>query len=239
MTTSLAVIIPAFNEEKGISKCIRSVTTVLTNIKSKATLIIVNDGSTDNTLQILHDEKKKHKKMLTIVSYPKNKGYGAALATGIRTAIKLKYTYGLIMDSDLTNDPKDIPRFFSKIQEGYDLVKGSRYVKGGKAHGVPFKRRLPSIIGNRIASLLFMHSLKDNTNGFRIIRLSYAKHVPYKEQGFSHILEEVYHLKKKGAKITEIPVILTTRKNGSSSFTYTPHVYISYLKHPLRSFFRK
>lgn len=236
MKSSLAVIIPAHNEEKGILKCISSVITELKKIHNTSVLLIVNDGSSDSTLAILKKAKNRYKRKLEYVTYEKNKGYGGALTTGIRFATKKCYTYALIMDSDLTNSPSDIVRFLDKIEEGYDLVKGSRYIRGGRTKNVPFKRQIPSIIGNLLTSFLFMHSLRDNTNGFRIMRLSHAKNIPYKETGFAHILEDLYHFKKMNARITEIPVILTTRKKGSSHFTYTPKVFYSYLKYPLKHF---
>lgn len=237
MTTSLAVIIPAFNEEKGISTCIEKVNKELAKLKGRKTLLIVNDGSTDNTLNVLKKEKMKYKNTLEIITYQKNKGYGGALATGIKTAIKQGFTYGIIMDSDLTNDPKYIPHFLHKIEEGYDCVKGSRYIKGGGTKGVPFKRRLPSILGNSFFFFCFGLQVHDNTNGFRIVKLKMLKGIPYKEKGFSHILEEMYYLRKKHAKFAELPIILTTRKKGISHFKYTSRVFYDYLKFPLRSLF--
>ncbi len=231
---SLAVIIPAYNENKGILKCIRAVMAELKTIRIKSALIIVNDGSTDTTLDVLTKAKKMYRQTLHVVSYTRNKGYGLAIAAGIRAAIKDNYTYALIMDSDLTNNPKYIPVFLKKIQKGYDCVKGSRYIRGGSAKTVPIKRRLPSRAGNIFASIFFRLGIHDYTNGFRIVKLAKLKNVRYKEPGFAHILEEVYYLKKNGGNFAEIPIILTVRKSGKSKFKYSLATFISYSKYPMR-----
>ncbi len=231
---SLAIIIPAYNEDKGILKCIRAVMAELKTIRIKSTLIIVNDGSTDTTLDVLTKAKKMYRQTLHVVSYTRNKGYGLAIAAGIRAAIKDDYTYALIMDSDLTNSPKYIPQFFEKIEEGYDCVKGSRYIYGGHANTVPINRRLPSLIGNFFAGMFFCLGIHDYTNGFRIIRLSKLKNVKFIETGFAHILEEVYLLKKNGGAFSEIPVTLTVRKDGKSKFKYNLATFRSYIRYPVK-----
>jgi dolichol-phosphate mannosyltransferase len=231
---SLAVIIPAYNEEKGILKCIRAVMAELKTKSIKFTLIIVNDGSTDTTLDILNKARKTYGSKLHIVTYRRNKGYGLAIAKGIQAAIKLRFTYGLIMDSDLTNNPKYIPQFFKKIQEGYDCVKGSRYIQRGSARTVPINRKIPSYAGNIFAGLFFRLGIRDYTNGFRIVKLAKLKKVTYKEPGFAHILEEVYYLKKNGGRFAEIPITLTVRKSGKSKFRYSFATFISYAKYPMQ-----
>lgn len=238
MKASLAVIIPAFNENRGIKKCIGSVERELSKIKQKTTLFVVNDGSTDSTLEILTKAKKKYKTKLEVISYKKNKGYGLAIATGLKQAIQKNYTYALIMDSDLTNDPKLIPLFLKAIEEGYDCVKASRYIKGGNSKNVPLRRRLPSVLGNKFAGLFFHAGIHDYTNGFRIVRLSKIRGIHYKERGFAHILEEVFYLKTKHAKFAEIPITLTTRKTGASKFRYNVSTFWSYAKYPIQSLWK-
>jgi dolichol-phosphate mannosyltransferase len=235
MRSSLAIIIPVYNEEEGIVECIASVFKVLKTLSIKSKIFVVNDGSTDNTLRILVRLRKKHKLKLEIVTHSKNKGYGLAIAEGIKKSAKTNFTYILAMDSDLTNNPKYIPLFLKKIEQGYDCIKGSRYIKGGGTKGIPLKRRVPSVLGNLFFRLFFNMGIKDYTNGFRIVKLSFLKNIKYKDKGFSHILEEMYYLKKKNAKVGEIPIILSVRKTGKSHFKYTPKVAYQYLKYPIMS----
>jgi len=227
-----------FNEEKNAEKCVVEVMKVLTHLRPSTNLLIVNDGSTDNTGSVLSQMKKKYTN-LTVVINKSNGGYGAALQTGIKKALELRFTYGLFMDSDLTNDPIFIKNFVTQLKRGVDCVKASRYIKGGGMINVPYYRQFISIVGNMIARSLFGINVNDCSNGFRMVRLSLLKNIIFKQQNFSIIMEELYYLKKKGATFMEIPNVLTARKNTLSKFRYYPSIFWDYLKYPLMAFFVK
>ncbi len=233
---SLAVIIPMYNEEATASKCIDKVVEEIKKLKLKSTLMIINDGSKDSTLKILTEKKKIYKNKLIIIN-KKNGGYGSALRLGIKKAIELKFEYYLTMDSDLTNPPKYIPKLISALKNGADCVKASRYIKGGKMVNVPYYRQIISIIGNYFAKLAFNVGINDCTNGFKIVKLSYLKNINFKENNFSIILEELYYLKKAGAKFAEVPNILYCRTNSKSHFNYTPKIFYDYFKYALLAIF--
>lgn len=234
---SACVIIPMYNEEHGAERCVRAVVSVLQNIEIPSSLLVVDDGSKDTTLKILQRLEKVYKDKFTIISHKQNQGYGAGLATGVREAIKREYEYCIFMDSDLTNSPDFIPKFVDQIDNGYDCVKASRYIQGGGMAGVPFLRRIFSRFGNMVASILFNLGVHDCSNGFRMVRLEMLKSVRYKENGFSIILEELYYLKKKGARFKEIPNILTNRSIGKTSFSYTPRMLWDYAKYAIKAIF--
>ena len=233
----IAIVIPMFNEEKIAEKAIDRVIEIIRKIKAKVKLIVVNDGSRDDTLQILNNKRRIYPGKLTIVSYPKNKGYGKALQQGISKANKLKFDYVLFMDSDLTNNPKDILLFMEKMNDDPDCIKGSRYINGGGMKGVSLKRRVLSRVGNLIASLCFRLGIKDHTNGFRMLKLSKIKGIKFRENSFAIILEELYHLKKRRAKIVEIPVMLTSRKNTKTHFKYNITTFYNYGKYAIKALF--
>ncbi len=226
-----------YNEEKVASRCINAVIKELKKVKSKSILIAVNDGSHDKTKEILDILQKKEKKYLHVVHHTKNKGYGGAIQTGIETSLKNGYEFCLTMDSDLTNDPKHIHKFTKMMNSGYDCIKASRYVKGGKTVGVPLYRRVISQTGNFVASLLFNVGIKDCTNGFRMVRLSKLKGIKFRERNFSIILEEMYYLKKRGSRFTEIPYTLTARTDTVSHFSYKPRIFYDYFKYVLSAAF--
>jgi glycosyltransferase involved in cell wall biosynthesis len=232
---SLAVIIPMFNEEKVAAACIDAVIKILKTIKIPTVLVVINDGSSDKTQEILEKKQKKYGKKLVVITHKKNKGYGAALQTGMKKALQLHYTWGLHMDSDLTNDPKYIHDFAKHVDEEYDCIKASRYIKGAATRNVPVFRRFVSIVGNFAASGLFNVGIRDCTNGFRMVRLNILKDVTFQENNFSIILEELYYLKKKHAKFKEIPYILTARTNSISHFVYKPKTFYDYFKYALKS----
>lgn len=237
MNKRLAVIIPMFNEEHGAERCVREMFKVLDASLPDVPLYVVNDGSADQTPNILENLKAQYPR-LKVLHHQKNAGYGAALLTGARAAHQDHFEFGLFMDSDLTNDPQLIKVFEQKIQAGSaDVYKASRYVDGGGMSGVPLKRRMISIIGNFIASSLFGVGVHDVTNGFRAVRLAMIADVQFTERGFPSILEEMWLLKKKGAKFQEIPYVLTSRTDGdqNSKFRYNAKMFWNYLKYALKA----
>lgn len=233
----LAVIIPMFNEQANAERCIIAVTAVIQTRVPKARLFVVNDGSSDLTPSIL-ERLSTLGLPFTYISHPQNKGYGAALVSGAQLALKHGYQFGLFMDSDLTNDPELIPVFAERLKKGdIDFLKASRYVKGGGMQGVPVYRQLFTIIGNRVASILFGMGIRDCTNGFHAVRLEILSKMQPKERGFPFLMEELCFLKSKKARGAEIPYTLTARSgpDGDSKFSYSFKTILTYLKYALRA----
>ena len=233
---SFAVIIPMFNEACGAKECVKKVCNVLQKTPHQTVLIVINDGSTDDTSVVLQRLEKKYAE-LHLIGSDVSQGYGMALRIGIVTALSLGLDYALFMDSDLTNHPKYIANFVPKMKAGIDIIKASRYVDGGKMENVSFLRRYISIWGNRIASLLFRIPIKDCTNGFRAVKLSILSKMPLKESGFAILMEEMLYAKYLAESFSEIPYTLTSRRDSPSSFAYNLHIFYSYLKYPIMGFF--
>lgn len=235
----LAIIIPMYNEEANAERCAREVCAVLRTRLPEGRLFAVNDGSADKTLEIL-TRLASELPELVVVNCERNGGYGKAVATGMNAAHAQGFAFGLVMDSDLTNDPSLIPQFAERLQPNeLDLLKASRYIAGGGMRGVPMYRQMYTIVGNRIASLLFGMGIRDCTNGFHAVRLELVAGEKFVERGFSFLLEELLVLKKKRARAAEIPYILTSRSSegGVSKFSYRPKVLWAYLKYALRAAF--
>lgn len=226
-----------YNEEKVANRCIEKILAQLKKETAGTILITVNDGSNDKTFSILESWKQKEKKLLHIVHHRTNRGYGGAIQTGIKEAIKLGYYYTLTMDSDLTNDPKYIHTFIEASRTDIDCIKASRYIQGGKVVNVPAYRVFISYVGNKLASILFNTGITDCTNGFRMVKTSLLKGIKFRENNFSIILEELYYLKKKKATFMEIPNTLTARTDSSSHFSYKPKVFYDYFKYTLLAAF--
>ncbi len=226
-----------YNEESGAEKCVRAVSQVLQTQLPDVRLYAVNDGSSDKTLSILK-RLASEGYPLEVINHEQNKGYGAAILTGARAAHKDGFEFGLFMDSDLTNDPNLIPTFYHRLNEGtVDLIKASRYIQGGGMQGVPFKRQIITILGNKVASSLFQMGINDCTNGFRAVRLSLISDLQFKERGFPSIIEELYYLKLKGARALEIPYILTSRQDDrTSKFRYDFNTFYTYFKYAFKAF---
>ncbi len=177
---------------------------------------------------------------IILLSHKYNKGYVAALNTGINYALSQNYDYALFMDSDLTNHPKYISRFIEKMNKGYEYIKATRYVKGGSVSGVSWQNRSLSVIGNLIAKWLYKLPLTDLTNGFRAVKLSIFKKINLNETGFAIIMEELYRAKFVTESFSEIPYELTARteNQGESKFNYSMKTCIIYLKYSFKSYFK-
>jgi len=227
-----------YNEERGAENCVRRVCAVLAGIQIPSKLLVVNDGSRDATRAIL-DRVALDLPNLEVVHHERNSGYGGALRTGMRKAAEADFDYALFMDSDLTNDPADIPRFVEKMKEGFDVIKATRYSLGGEVLGVPAYRVWISRVGNTIARRLYGLPIADCTNGFRAVRTSLLRQMELKEQKFPIIMEELYYCKRLARTFAQIPVRLTNRgeEQRPTSFAYRPRVFYDYLKYPVRSLF--
>jgi dolichol-phosphate mannosyltransferase len=234
---SLAVIVPMYNEEQGAEQCVRTVNRVVASLPTRTVLIVVNDGSTDTTRKILA-ALSAAEPALVVLDHERNQGYGGALRTGARYAASAGYEYVLFMDSDLTNDPGSLPAFLEKMRQGCDVIKASRYVRGGRVIGVPAWKVFVSAVGNRIARYLFGLPLTDSTNGFRALRTAIFCRLDITEPGFPSIMQEIYQAKSLTRSFCEVPCTLTVRPAGlrRSSFPYRPAVLYSYLKYPIQSF---
>lgn len=234
--TTLAIIIPMFNEAKGATRCVTQVMRVVPTLEWSTKLIVVDDGSKDRTPTLLKNLKRRFGRSLQIVTHATNQGYGAGLVSGIKLAYKKHYDWCLFMDSDLTNPPSEIVRFIEAATlNETDAVKASRYMRGGHMAGVPYFRRLISQVGNLVGRISYRMGIHDYSNGFRMVKTNILVLIPYTEPGFALILEEMYYLMRMGAKVTEIPSTLTARLGTFSTFRYTPKTFWSYLKYTFKA----
>jgi dolichol-phosphate mannosyltransferase len=224
-----------FNERAGAERCVREIVRVLDALPNRTALIVVDDGSEDETGALLADLGRE-RPALDTVTHPANRGYGAALVTGAARALERDFEYVLFMDSDLTNNPDDIPRFARKMAEGSDVIKASRYTSGGRMVGVPWRRAIISRVGNGLARRLYRLPVRDCTNGFRAVRTTLLAQMDLRERGFPIIMEELYWCRFLARSFAEIPVTLTNA-GRVSSFRYRPSVFLGYLRYPVRAFF--
>ena len=222
-----------YNEEAGAAACVATVCGALDRLRPAARLIVVDDGSRDGTAAVL--ARLMTESRLTVVTHEGNRGYGAALRSGVEAADRAGCDVVMFMDSDLTNDAADIARLLAAMVPGVDVVKATRYRGGGGMRGVPFTRRLVSHAGNVVARGLFRVGLSDCTNGFRALRTTLARRLRLRETGFPIIVEELYCCVFAARGFAEVPVTLTNRTADlrQTSFAYRPAVVWRYLKYAL------
>ena len=132
------IMLPAFNEEKSLPSLIKKIYTLKKNKNYKIKILIIDDGSTDNTIKIAHKLVKKND--LIIVSHDINRGLGETERDGFEYIVNNANDEDFVvrMDCDDTHEPSYIPHLLNEIQKGYDVVNTSRFAKGGKQIGVSF-----------------------------------------------------------------------------------------------------
>ncbi|MBT3394798.1 MAG: glycosyltransferase family 2 protein [Waddliaceae bacterium] len=203
----LSIFVPIYNEEDNIPLLYKSLHDVLENLEHDYEVILVNDGSSDNSKALLDElaEKDKH---IKVIHFRRNYGQTAAMMAGI------DYATGDVlipMDGDLQNDPADIPKLLAKLDEGYDVVSGWR--KNRKDNGI--MRILPSRIANWLVSKISGVKLHDTGCSLKAYRRDVIKGV--KLYGEMHRFIPIYAT-LEGAKVAEVVVNHRPRIHGVSEY---------------------
>jgi dolichol-phosphate mannosyltransferase len=235
---SLAVVVPMYNEEANAERCVVALEAAVAALDGRCGLIVVDDGSRDRTADILGELLRRGARF-HLVPRPVNGGYGAALRSGAEEAGRQGYDYVLFMDSDLTNPPEHIRRFFPAMRRQVDVIKGCRYGPGGGSGDVPFKRYLISRLGNWLVRPLFCVGVPDATNGFRCLKTRVFLSMPLTERGFPIIMEEMYWAKRLGCVFANVATTLSDRPKGArgTSFSYKPGTFFKYFRYAWRAAF--
>jgi len=204
---TLSILIPIFNEEENISSLYDRLLAALKKIGRPYEVIFIDDGSSDGSLEILLDISKKNSNV-KIISFSRNFGQTAALSAGIDCS---RGEILIPMDGDLQNDPEDILPLLEKIEEGYDAVSGWRKDRKDSF----FTRRLPSIIANKMISLISGVRLHDYGCTLKAYKRDILKNI--RLYGEMHRFIPIY-AQWIGARVAEIPVNHFPRKSGSSNY---------------------
>lgn len=199
---STSVIIPAYNEEHGIGK-------VLDNLRllgDRAEIIVVDDGSYDNTADLVKDYPS-----VILVSHEQNRGYGAALKTGIRAA---KNDIITIIDADGTYPGQQIPELITVLHEGgYEMVVGARTAKEAK---IPLLRRPAKWFLTRLANYLSGTRIPDLNSGLRIMKKSAVERfIRLLPDSFSFTTTITLAMLTNGLPVKYVPVQYFHRKGRS------------------------
>ena len=203
----ISIVIPVYNEGENIALLHEKLASVLGSLKQDHEILFVDDGSVDDTLSQLKKITLKDSKV-RVLALSRNFGQTAALCAGI------DYCKGKIiipMDGDLQNEPEDIVPLLAKLQEGYDVVSGWR-----KDRKDPFfSRRLPSVIANKIISVLGGVQLHDYGCTMKAYKKDILKNI--RLYGEMHRFIPIY-ANWIGARVSEIPVHHHARKFGTSKY---------------------
>ena len=206
------MIIPAYNEAKSIVNTVKSLE-AFNSDRHTLDYVIINDGSKDNTREVCIENK------LNFVDLPMNLGIGGAVQTGYKYALVNNYDIAIQFDGDGQHDANYIINLVEEIEKGYDIAIGSRFVKELSEFKSTRIRRIGINFLSRLIKLVSGKRVYDPTSGFRAANRrvieEFANEYPidYPEP------DTIVSIIKKGYKVSEIPVKMNERKEGTSSLT--------------------
>ena len=201
---SISFVIPVLNEEDSLLQLYKEIIQHSSSFLYE--IIFIDDGSSDNSFNIIRSIIEQDDKV-KVIRFRRNFGKAAALQIGFRLA---KGDYIFTMDADLQDDPKEIPNFIRKLEEGYDLVSGWK-----KQRHDPLYKTLPSRLFNYITSHTFKLYIRDFNCGYKIYRKEVVKEI--------HIYGEMHRYipvlaNALGYQVTEIPINHRKRIYGKSKY---------------------
>ena len=235
----LSIIAPMYNEAKNVNSTTASIAQLLSTFEKPWELLLIDDGSTDNTLEIARKAEKEIDN-LRVISYPVNCGRGRALRTGFEYA---RGKYVITIDFDLSYSPDHILLIYEQLVDPSlmnDVVLASAYMKGGKVIGVSPFRLFISKLGNKILEYTFPQSFKTSTCILRGYKREVLQALELASDGKEIHLEILSKVCALGFRVKEMPATLTSRKTGKSKFdlrkTSVTHFLFSIFERPILLF---
>jgi dolichol-phosphate mannosyltransferase len=214
---SVIVILPTFNEASSMD----DVLDTLSALEVDLHILVVDDASPDGTGKIVR-EHRNYEKSIFLLSRSRKLGLGSAYKDGFQWGLERDYEIFFEMDSDLSHDPRDIPKFIEQIKQDADLVIGSRYLNGISVINWPLSRLIVSKSGGLVARFFSGVPVTDLTSGFKAFRREVLQSLNWEEincQGYGFQVEVTFFVFRKGFCIKEIPIIFTERRGGHSKFS--------------------
>ena len=211
----LSVVIPAFDEEQNIGRCLDELRSTLRDRHQISyEIIVVNDNSRDGTEQVVR-EQMAHDAAVRLVNRTPPGGFGRAVRAGIE---HVTGDVVVIYMADLSDDPEDVVAYYRKIEEGYDCVFGSRFTRGSSVQDYPKLKRVINRVVNRCVQLMFWTRYNDLTNAFKAYRTSVVRDCgPYRACHFNITLEMSLSALIRRYHVAQIPIRWYGRTWGSSN----------------------
>ena len=226
------VVIPTYNERENVAAMAAA---VLENLPPEGMVLFLDDNSPDGTGEVI-DGLCAENPRISVMHRQKKEGLGRAYVAGFAQALSMGATHVIEMDCDFSHDPKDVRRMLAPIgalpteteNQGEetrfpDVVVGSRYVKGGRCVGWPFRRWFISYFGGRFIRFMLGVPVQDPTGGFKCFtRDALARLGDFsviRSFGYSFQMEMNYRMAQMGLKLKEIPIVFSERRAGTSKIS--------------------
>ncbi len=215
------VVIPTYNERENVEAMAEAVLRVL---PPDGELLFLDDNSPDGTGAIIDGICAKEPRV-HVMHRTKKEGLGRAYVAGFAEALRMGATHVIEMDCDFSHDPNDVGRMLAEMagENPPDVVIGSRYVKGGRCVGWPFKRWFISRFGGLFIRMVLGVPVKDPTGGFKCFRREALETLgdfsTIRSFGYSFQMEMNFRMAKAGLKLKEMPITFAERRAGSSKIS--------------------
>ena len=227
--SEVGIILPTYCEAESIGKLIDEIE----NLDLNLSILVIDDSSPDGTAEVVRDCQKKYGNILTFVR-PEKFGLGTAITDGFKIFLSLKNPprYIATMDADYSHDPKDIPRLMAPLKNGFDLIIGSRYCKGGSAVDWSLARLAISRTANFFASRLIGETICDYTSGMRCYSSGLVSNIinDLHSETYEIQIETIRQSHLRRFKIGEVPITFVNRKKGKSKLSFNEITqFVSYI----------
>ncbi len=202
-----AIVIPVYNEEMNVARVVRE-------IRAEGIdwdILAVDDGSTDATRRVLEELP------VTPIAHPINLGYGAAVQTGLRYAVRRGYETVVLMDGDGQHDPSQVRTLLAALSGGADIAIGSRFLGDG-GYRIPLLRRAGIAFFSGLAALLGGTRIRDVTSGFQAMRKGVADYLAEEYPVDFPDAEVIIALGLEKFHIAEVPTRFRVREHGTSMY---------------------
>ncbi len=215
MSEKLSVVVPAYNEEQNIVKCIQELRSTLRDkYHIPYEVLVVNDNSKDRTEEVVKAEMAYDPAVRLIGRSPPG-GFGRAIRSGLDA---VRGDVVVIYMADSSDHPEDVVAYYRKIQEGYDCVFGSRFIHGSEVQNYPPAKLIVNRLVNRCIQFMFWTRFNDLTNAFKAYRTEVIRDCgPYRASHFNLTLEMSLGALIRKYHIAEIPIHWYGRTWGSSN----------------------
>mgnify|MGYP001143081000 CR=1 FL=1 len=212
----VSAVVPVFNEEESLSILVPKLVEVLGSLGLPYEMVFVDDGSRDGSRRILREMASKYPS-LRIIGFRENRGLSTALYAGMKEARGGKI---VTLDSDLQNDPADIPRLMAYLDR-YDMATGWRQKRED-----PWLKRISSKIANSIRNRLSGEAIKDSACTLRAFKKECVQNIPV-FNGMHRFLSTL--VKMEGYRMIEVPVVHHPRKFGESKYNIRNRMVRSFI----------
>jgi dolichol-phosphate mannosyltransferase len=216
MAEKTLIIIPTFNELENISRIVPELLSLYENLD----VLVVDDNSPDGTGNHVENLTKQNTR-IKILKREKKLGLGTAYIAGFKYALQNGYDYVFEMDADYSHDPKEVINLLNAAKT-YDLVLGSRYIRGVNVINWPMRRLLLSYFANKYTRFITGLPVQDATGGFKCFNRKVLESINLdrvKSNGYAFQIEVTFKAWKKGFRVGEVPIIFFDRAKGSSKMS--------------------